>query len=123
MTSLVDPREKAEKGLSSLSTPGDRFAYWLSQITSPFVVGLEVLGYVSLSTASTVTESLQWLTVIGVGLLAPFGLIWWGVKTGNRHVPFLQARSVNHLVVFDPSPLGWTKDNHREGSDHETNNF
>src|SRR5438034_8672315 len=40
MAPLVDPREKAEKGLSSLSTPGDRFAYWLSQITSPFVVGL-----------------------------------------------------------------------------------
>ena len=40
MAPLVDPREKAEKGLSSLNTPGDRFAYWLSQITSPFVVGL-----------------------------------------------------------------------------------
>jgi len=49
MAPLVDSREKAEKGLSSLSTPGDRFAYWLSQITSPFVVGLGVLGYVSLS--------------------------------------------------------------------------
>ena len=49
MAPLVDLREKAEKGLSSLSTPGDRFAYWLSQITSPFVVGLGVLGYVSLS--------------------------------------------------------------------------
>ena len=36
MAPLVDPREQAEKGLSSLSTPGDRFAYWLSQITSPF---------------------------------------------------------------------------------------
>ena len=49
MAPLVDPREKAEKGLSSLRTPSDRFAYWLSQITSPFVVGLGVLGYVSLS--------------------------------------------------------------------------
>ena len=48
MAPLVDPREKAEKGLSSLSTPGDRFAYWLIQITSPFVVGLGVFGYVSL---------------------------------------------------------------------------
>jgi hypothetical protein len=48
MTPLVDPREKAKKELSSLSTPGDRFDYWLSQITSPFVVGLGVLGYVSL---------------------------------------------------------------------------
>jgi len=39
MAPVVDPRKKAEKGLSSMSTPGDRFAYWLSQITSPFVVG------------------------------------------------------------------------------------
>ena len=62
MAPLVDPREKAEKGPASLSTPGDRFAYWLSQIASPFVVGLGVLGYVALSTASTVTEGLRWLT-------------------------------------------------------------
>ena len=75
-TPLIDPREKAEKGRSSLSTPGDHFAYWLSQITSPFVVGLGVLGDVALSTASIVTEGLRWLTVIGVGLLVPFGLIW-----------------------------------------------
>jgi hypothetical protein len=47
MAPLVDRHEKPEKGRSSLSTPGDRFAYWLSQITSPFVVGLGVLGYVS----------------------------------------------------------------------------
>src|SRR5215469_4168255 len=80
MAPLVDPREKAEKGLSSLRTPGDRFAYWLSQITSPFVVGLGVFGYVSLSTAPAVTESLRWLKVIAVGLLVPYGLIWWGVK-------------------------------------------
>ena len=65
MAPLVDPREKAEKGLSSLNTPGDRFAYWLSQITSPFVVGLGVFGYVSLSTASAVTEGLQWLPAPG----------------------------------------------------------
>jgi hypothetical protein len=52
MASLVDPREKAEKGLSSLSTPADRFAYWLSQFTSPFVVGLSVFGYIALSTRS-----------------------------------------------------------------------
>jgi hypothetical protein len=79
MAPLVDPREQAEKGLSSLSAPGDRFAYWLSQISSPFVVGLGVFGYVALSTVSTVTEGFQWLTVIGVGLLVPFGYIWWGV--------------------------------------------
>ena len=51
---LVDPCEKAEKGLSSLSTLGDHFAYWLSQITSPFFIGLGVLGYISLSTAPMV---------------------------------------------------------------------
>jgi hypothetical protein len=73
MVPLVDRREKAEKGLSLLSTPGDRFAYWLSQITSPFVVGLGVFGYVALSTASTVAEGVDWLTVIGVGLLVPCG--------------------------------------------------
>ncbi len=59
MAPLAARREKAEKGRSSLSTHGDRFAYWLSQITSPFVVGLCVLGSVSLLTASTVTEGLQ----------------------------------------------------------------
>ena len=101
MAPLVDLREKAEKGLSSLSTPGDHFAYWLSQITSPFVVGLGVFGYVSLSTASTVTEGLQWLTVIGVGLLAPFGYIWWSVKTGkltDLHVSRRSQRLVPLLV-------------------------
>lgn len=101
MAPLVDPREKAEKGLSSLSTPGDRFAYWLSQITSPFVVGLGVLGYISLSTASIVTEGLRWLTVIGVGLLVPFGLIWWGVKKGKLsdiHVSRRSQRLVPLLV-------------------------
>ncbi len=30
MAPLVETKEKAEKGLSSLSTPGDRFAYWLN---------------------------------------------------------------------------------------------
>jgi len=48
MASLVETEEKAEKGLSSLSTPADRFACWLSQVTNPFVVGLGVFGYVSL---------------------------------------------------------------------------
>jgi len=101
MAPLIDPREKAEKGLSSLSTPGDRFAYWLSQISSPFVVGLGVLGYVSLSTASRVAEGLRWLTVIGVGLLVPFGFIWWGVKTGkwtDLHVSRRSERLVPLLV-------------------------
>ena len=59
MAPLVDPLKKAEKGPSSLSTPGDRFAYWLSQITSPFVVGLGALRYVSLSTASRVSDRLR----------------------------------------------------------------
>ncbi len=98
---LVDRREKAEKGLSSLSTPGDRFAYWLSQITSPFVVGPGVFGYVALSTTSTVTEGVEWLTVIGVGLLVPFGCIWWGVKTGkltDLHVSRRSERLVPLLV-------------------------
>lgn len=101
MAPLVDPREKAEKGLSSLNTPGDRFAYWLSQITSPFVVGLGVLGYVSLSTSSRVPDGLRWLTVIGVGLLVPFGCIWWGVKKGKLtdiHVSRRSQRLVPLLV-------------------------
>ncbi len=101
MAPVIDPRERAEKGLASLSTPGDRFAYGLSQISSPLVVGLGVFGYVSLSTASTVTEGLQWLTVIGVGLLVLFGLIWWGVKTGkltDLHVSRRSERLVPLLV-------------------------
>jgi len=59
------------------------------------------LGYVSLSTASTVTEGLQWLTVIGVGLLLPFGFIWWGVKSGKLtdiHVSRRSERLVPLLV-------------------------
>ncbi len=101
MAPLIDRHEKPEKGRSSLSTPGDRFAYWLSQITSPFVVGLGVLGYDSLSTASTVTDGLRWLTVIGVGLLVPFGFVWWGVKTGkltDLHVSRRSQRLVPLLV-------------------------
>jgi hypothetical protein len=84
-----------------LSTPGDRFAYWLSQISSPFVVGLGVLGDVSLSTASRVPDGLRWLTVIGVGLLVPFGWIWWGVKSGkvtDLHVSRRSQRLVPLLV-------------------------
>lgn len=101
MAQLVEVNEKAEKGLSSLSTSGDRFAYWLSQITSPFVAGLGVLGYVSLSTASTLTEGLQWLAVIGVGLAVPFGVVWWGVKKGkwtDIHISRRSQRLVPLLV-------------------------
>jgi len=84
-----------------LSTPGDRFAYWLSQISSPFVVGLVVFGYVALSTTATVTEGLQWIIVIGVGLLVPFGYIWWGVKSEkltDLHVSCRSERLVPLLV-------------------------
>jgi hypothetical protein len=101
MAPLVDPREKAEKGLSSLRTPGDRFAYWLNQITSPFVVGLGVLGYVSLSSASRFPDGLRWLTVIGVGRRVPFRYIWWGVKKGKLtdiHVSRRSQRLVPLLV-------------------------
>ena len=101
MAPLVDPREKAEKGLSSLSAPADCFAYWLSQISSPFVVSLGVLGYVALSTASTATEGLRCLTVISVGLIVPFGCIWWGVKKGKLtdiHVSRSSERLVPLLV-------------------------
>jgi hypothetical protein len=101
MTLLIDRREKAEKGLASLSTPVDRFAYWLSQFSSPFVVGLAVFGYVALSTAPTVTEGLLWLAVIGVGLLVPFGYIWWGVKAGkvtDLHVSRRSERLIPLLV-------------------------
>ena len=38
MATLVDRREQAEKGLASLRTPADRFAWWLSQFSSPLVV-------------------------------------------------------------------------------------
>jgi hypothetical protein len=101
MVHLVDRREQAEEGLASLRTPADRFAYWLSQISSPFVVGFGVLGYVALSTASTVTEGVEWLTVIGVGLLVPFGYIWWGVKSGkvtDLHVSRRSERLIPLLV-------------------------
>lgn len=101
MARLVEIEEQTEKGMSSLRAPADRFAYWLSQFTSPFVVGLAVLGYVSLSTATTVIDGAQWLTVIGVGLLAPFGVIWWGVKKEkwtDIHVSRRSQRLVPLLV-------------------------
>ena len=91
--SLIETQEKAEKGLSSLNTPGDRFAYWLSQIASPFVVGLGVLGYVALSTAPTVIDGLRWLTVITRGLAVPFAFIWWGVKKGTLSDLHVSRRS------------------------------
>jgi len=93
--------EKAEKGFSSLRTSGDRFAFWLSQITSPFVVGLGVFGYVALSTAPTVADALRWLAVIGLGLLVPYGFTWWGVKQGkwtDIHVSRRSQRLVPLLV-------------------------
>lgn len=68
---------------------------------SPFVVGLGVLGYISLSTASAVTDGLRWLTVIGVGLIVPFGFICWGVKKGKLtdiHVSHRSQRLVPLLV-------------------------
>lgn len=98
---LVDQPEKAEKGHASVSTASEHFAYWLSQSSSPFVVGLAVFGYVALSTASTVMEALEWLAVIGVGLLTPFGLIWWGVKNGkwtDLHVSRRSERLIPLLV-------------------------
>lgn len=101
MATLVESREHAEKGLASLRTPADRFAYWLSQFTSPFVTGFGVLGYVALSTATTVTEGLWWLTVIAAGLAVPFGVIWWGVKRGkwtDIHISRRSQRLVPLLV-------------------------
>jgi len=101
MATIVDRPEQAEKGLASLNTSGDRFAYWLSQITSPFVVGLALFGFVALSTATTVAEGLVWLAVIGAGLLAPFGYIWWGVKSrrwGDIHVSRRSQRLVPLLI-------------------------
>ena len=47
------------------------------------------------------TDGLRWLTVIGVGLLVPFGLIWWGVKKGKLtdiHVSRRSERLVPLLV-------------------------
>jgi hypothetical protein len=67
MVPLVETKEHAEKGRTALRTPADRFAYWLSQITSPFVIGFGVLGAIALTTAATVTEGLWWLAVIGEG--------------------------------------------------------
>ncbi len=101
MAQLVETEEQAEKGLPSLRTPADHFAYWLSQIASPFVVGLGVLGYVALSSASTLADGVQWLTVIGVGLFVPFAVIWWGVKRGtwtDLHVSRRSQRLVPLLV-------------------------
>lgn len=101
MATTVDRPEKAEKGLASLRTSGDRFAYWLSQSTSPFVVGLALFGYVALSTAVNVADGLTWLVVIGAGLLAPLGYIWWGVKSGrwsDIHVSRRTQRLIPLLV-------------------------
>jgi membrane-associated phospholipid phosphatase len=101
MAPVIARREKPEKGLAASRTPADRFAYWLSQFSSPFVLGLAVFGYIALSTASTVTEGAEWLTVIGVGLLAPFGYIWWGVRSKqvtDLHVSRRSERLIPLLV-------------------------
>ncbi|HEX8036711.1 MAG TPA: hypothetical protein VF510_22830 [Ktedonobacterales bacterium] len=101
MAQLVETEEQAEKALSSLRTPADHFAYWLSQITSPFVVGLGVFGYVALATAPTPADGLRWVAVICVGLLVPFGFIWWGIKRGkwtDIHVSRRSQRLVPLLV-------------------------
>jgi membrane-associated phospholipid phosphatase len=100
MTLLVDPHEQVEKGRAALRTSADRFAHWLSQITSPFVVGLAVLGSISLSTAATVIEGLQWFAIIGVGLLVPFGVIWWGVKKGALTDVQVSRRSQRLIPLF-----------------------
>lgn len=104
MAQLVETEEaeeQAEKARTALRTPADHVAYWLSQIASPFVVGLGVLGYVTLSTAPNVAIGLRWLAVIGVGLLVPFGVIWWGVKRGlwsDLHVSRRSQRLVPFLI-------------------------
>jgi len=36
---------------------------------------------------------LRWLTVISVGLLVPFGCIWWGVKQGKLTAIHVSRRS------------------------------
>ena len=55
----------------------------------------------SLSTASRVPDGLRWLTVISVGLIVPFGCIWWEVKKGkfiDIHVSRRSQRLVPLLV-------------------------
>lgn len=100
MTSLVETEERAEKGRAALRTPADHVAYWLSQLTSPFLVGLGVLGTISLATASTVTQGLQWLAVIGVGLLVPFGVVWWRVNMGQLTDLHVSRRSQRLLPLL-----------------------
>jgi hypothetical protein len=97
---LLNTEECAEKGRTEAHTSGERLAYWLSQITSPFVVGLATLGYVSLSTAPAVTDGLVWLAVIGVGMSVPFLFIWWGVKKGNFTDIHVSRRSQRLLPLL-----------------------
>src|SRR5215472_14397510 len=101
MVPLVEQEEKAEKGLLSVHTASERFAYWLSQITSPFVVGFALLGYVALLTAPSVPTALGWLTVIGIGLAVPYSVIWWEVRKGaltDVHVSRRSQRLVPLVV-------------------------
>jgi hypothetical protein len=107
MTPLVEIQdfekivEKPENGFSSLSTSDDRLAFWLSQFISPFIVGLAMFGFVSLSTAPTLADGLRWLAVIVVGLGMSFGVILWGVKRGkwtDIHVSRRSQRLIPLLV-------------------------
>ncbi len=101
MAPRTEIEEQAERALLSLRTPADCFEYWLSQVASPFMVGLGTLAYVSLSTASAETDGLGWLTVIGARLLVPYSLIWWGVRRGkwnDIHVSRRSQRLVPLLV-------------------------
>lgn len=100
MAPVVEAQAKAEKGRAALRTPADRFAYWLSQLTSPFVVGLGVLGAIALATAATVTEGLWWLAVIAGGLLVPFWVIWWAVNRGTLTDLHVSRRSQRLLPLL-----------------------
>jgi hypothetical protein len=107
MASLVETEERVEKGRAALRTPADHVAYWLSQLTSPFLVGLGVLGTISLATAATMTQGLQWLAVIGVGLLVPFGVIWWRVNKGQLTDLHVSRRSQRLFpLLLGPLALG-----------------
>ncbi|HEU5374983.1 MAG TPA: hypothetical protein VFV38_06070 [Ktedonobacteraceae bacterium] len=97
---LLNTEERAEKGRTEASTPGERFAYWLSQITSPFVIGLATLGYASLSTAPAVTDSLVWWAVIGMGMSVPFSFVWLGVKKGHFTDIHVSRRSQRLLPLL-----------------------
>ncbi len=91
--SMKTEAEKREKGRALARTPGERLAYGISLLTSPFLLAVPLFGFVALSTAPTLPTGLWWWVIICLGLAVPFLDIWLGVKQGRYTDMHISVRS------------------------------